>query len=723
MTALCCGACAEFYHPHFSEVRELTVTLDSLNGEYPLSRTYIDVSGGDAYLNVYSNGKVNVRMLEDVSWARLIGEGFENDGKVGLNMDANESYRRMAEVEVELDGTGLRDTLRFYQYGIVPHMECYEPFLAVDGREGMESTFPVITNILPDDIVASLEYDSSEKGWMEYVVESDGKVTVNVNKSMASAVSSAKLFLSFPDGWKSKVGVVLRVTRSDKDGAFGQSMSFADVRSMASETGTLIDKDIFIEGLVVSDCKSHNMELNPNLAYNKVDTLENARTAYIQSLDSPLYGFRLKFDDARENVLTKGTRMMISLKNAVVTRESDPERYTISSLTSDNMQGGTYGNEIPSNPKSISQLTDADIYTYVEIENTEFLNKVGSYANVKEEFSLPSSFNDANKLKAQMDGWASLLADGNGDAIYAMVNMLCPWRRLGDGVPQGTGSVKGIIVHHDHKRYGPMGDYQIRVLDVDGFCQAAEGDSNYENLHLWGFFESGAASKLPSSNDGAAMLYLENEDNAYAPSTCQSFNALTAAGTGVVSRMAFRVRGNVSGWYEWGENGQVADYRGLRMEFSTQSLPEDSRLYAYINFAANGTDASPLTEFKNFPAHWCLKYSVDGERYEIVPPVTGAPDEDYVHLRSAPWTSTSIGNVKYYTGAWCGMGFTEHLFALPQEIVGHEKVYVRLCPYDTCRYMISADWEAPVETGEIYQTTLNNNDIRFSAIQFLVKKQ
>lgn len=43
-----------------------------------------------------------------------------------------------------------------------------------------------------------------------------------------------------------------------------------------------------VEGIVVSDYRSPNMELNPNLNYYSVDLEENDRTVYVEAADGQL---------------------------------------------------------------------------------------------------------------------------------------------------------------------------------------------------------------------------------------------------------------------------------------------------------------------------------------------------------------------------------------------------------------------------------------------------
>lgn len=73
-----------------------------------------------------------------------------------------------------------------------------------------------------------------------------------------------------------------------------------------------------VEGIVVSDYRSPNMELNPNLNYYSVDLEENDRTVYVEAADGSC-GIRLRFDEASENRLAV-TTACASISTAAVSR-------------------------------------------------------------------------------------------------------------------------------------------------------------------------------------------------------------------------------------------------------------------------------------------------------------------------------------------------------------------------------------------------------------------
>ena len=522
-----------------------------------------------------------------------------------------------------------------------------------------------------------------------------------------------------------------------------REVSFADLRALftAEDKSYASDEDHidYLLCRVIGDAGNPNMDQNLNTGPNSITTDENDCTNYVQSLDGR-YGFRLRFDTPEDNVLARGTRLSLSLSGTVLTREENPERYTISSLVGENMVESAAGEVIPVKQRRISELTDDDVYTFVSLENTEFLFKEGSYANVYENYSLSSDVNASQTgNNNRMDGWASLLMDDAGNSIYAPVNMLCLWRRSGQGVPQGTGTTHGIVVHNELPRYGNVGRYQIRVLDESGFGMEWAGESAYTEFAEWDGnphkYSFGTYAKFNSRYAYNRLESITPSDDISSGKTvpnaelfCENHVETTAAeawpiaGTGNYNNpevgslgtsltcKAYFVKAGVKGWYRW-EGNEVVGYNGLRMEFSTASL-NGSHMLLGFSFAAGTISA---TTSKTYPAHWCVEYSVDGgQSYTLCP--SAATGADYVHLRSLPWWDASLAGNRYNTCSSAGIGLTDHLFRLPAEVFGRERVMVRIRPYDKVMTVLPLVWNGDTETAEISAATTYDNQLRWGVI-------
>ena len=239
---------------------------------------------------------------------------------------------------------------------------------------------------------------------------------------------------------------------------------------------------------VIGDAGNPNMDQNLNTGPNSITTDENDRTNYVQSMDGR-YGFRLKFATAADNVCLRGEQVKILLDGVTLSRESDPMRYTLRGVKAGNIGKVAEASALEPKARTIATLTDDDIYTYCALSGLEFSVKEGAYTNVREYDAIGNPCNEgiafpgsAQAQKAK-DGAANLLYDGDNDAIYMLVNMNCGWRRTGQSVPQGVGTVGGIVVHTPMERWGGnVGRYSIRPFDEGDIAIPRAAASAYATL-------------------------------------------------------------------------------------------------------------------------------------------------------------------------------------------------------------------------------------------------
>ena len=128
-----------------------------------------------------------------------------------------------------------------------------------------------------------------------------------------------------------------------------------------------------------------------------------------------------------------------------------------------------------------------------------------------------------------------------------------------------------------------------------------------------------------------------------------------------------------------------------------------------------------ITYSKTFPAHWCVEYSVDGGvTYNLVKDFVSG--KDYVHMRSLPWWDATVNGTLYKTCAAAGLGFSQHAVLLPSEVLGLDKIIVRLRPYDNVLTSLPVTWDGNSETAFIQSSTSSANYIKIGSAKFSVKK-
>lgn len=231
-------------------------------------------------------------------------------------------------------------------------------------------------------VVYTPTYEGASADWIENITLEDKVLSFDVKANDSEGPRSASIAFSLP-------GTAGELTPA---APFVVEQTYeADYRTLIKgESGQVVinNPEASFEGIVISDKDNANVETTPNTARNATDYTVNAKTAYVQMLDGS-YGYRLQFDATDDNTLKRYSQVKISLNGVTLTKEADPERYTLSGLTAANIVSQTPGtaSDLIRKEKSIGQLTDEDIYTYVSLREVEFALPDGSYTNVNEGYS------------------------------------------------------------------------------------------------------------------------------------------------------------------------------------------------------------------------------------------------------------------------------------------------------------------------------------------------
>ena len=707
MAACALVSCKSFHSAELVEVNELLPVGQDV--------AYVDAVGGEASLDFYATGKVQAHVLTDLGdWAEVTSPAvFEGDGTVSVSFSRNRSYRRMVAVKLVLEDKGLEDTLYFRQNGLTPELSCDAPYSIVDGSKDAKVDMTLNTNINRNDLKMEIQYLDDAQGWIGGLAftgdiawdTDDFAFITKANTTDRSNRATVRVW--FDDSWGEDVSVTLYLTRTAKNGVIGSLVTLQDIRTRTEP----FLADEYLEGYVVSDFRSQNMAENPNTAHSTLDKSVSQKTVYVSAQDGSC-GARLIFDNAKDNVLKPGMKVTFSLGGVTLVKKEAPECYTLKGIRTDNLLKVENGFEVAPKVKTISELSPADIYTYVTLTDVEFVNKKGAYTNIREGYNF-------------FDGWASLLVDAQGASIFAPINLDCNWRRTGAGVPQGSGTVSGIIVSEDLLRLGNPGDYQIRVIDEAGFNMTDE--ANLKDFALWEG-KSGEKYQITASvpaDLGTATLKTEiaaaDISTASADQAIRAvanFSGKTRANNGMLNSTALGYQVKLQGWYNFDENDKIASTNGLVMSFSTKGL--SGRMLAYISFLAWGNNGF----YRVAPAHWTLQYSVDGgATYKVVAPSVKADlPSDYVHLRPGPSAEDYHNGRKYVPSIYMAQGFCDVTYLLPVEVMDQDDVKVRFAPStDGVLYDFPAEsslFAEDIEGNVMKRSSQYNGDIHFAEISF-----
>ena len=422
---------------------------------------------GTVNIPVLSNQPYDIALINpDNGWLTLDTEGrgthFTGDDLFKVHISTNDGFPRMEGIRLWTHDRA--DTVYIKQEGFIsPELSFSTRSITVLG-DGGQATAQLTTNLELEDLGQQIVYTSSDEGgWISDLDISNGFLILQAAPNAdPEALRNARITLSYRDGWNRTTESTVYITQANAKNEFGHEISFGEVRDMVGP----VNRDVFIEGRVISDIGNGNNGENSMKTMTSIDYTETYRTAYIQSLDGS-QGFMIKTATEDDNIFERYSKVRILLKGATVTQEVDPERYIISNVTSAMVMSSVSGSasDIPQKRKHYSELTDMDIYTWVTLADCELPVRKGSLTPINEGYARNTGANRETK-------YPMLVRDKNGDSFYMLTNTTCKYRRDGQMLPYGSGDISGVLVHETHDRFvwmgsqgmGDIGRYQIRHL-------------------------------------------------------------------------------------------------------------------------------------------------------------------------------------------------------------------------------------------------------------------
>ena len=422
---------------------------------------------GTVNIPVLSNQPYDIALINpDNGWLTLDTEGrgthFTGDDLFKVHISTNDGFPRMEGIRLWTHDRA--DTVYIKQEGFIsPELSFSTRSITVLG-DGGQATAQLTTNLELEDLGQQIVYTSSDEGgWISDLDISNGFLILQAAPNAdPEALRNARITLSYRDGWNRTTESTVYITQANAKNEFGHEISFGEVRDMVGP----VNRDVFIEGRVISDIGNGNNGENSMKTMTSIDYTETYRTAYIQSLDGS-QGFMIKTATEDDNIFERYSKVRILLKGATVTQEVDPERYIISNVTSAMVMSSVSGSvsDIPQKRKYYNELTDMDIYTWVTLADCELPVRKGSLTPINEGYARNTGANRETK-------YPMLVRDKNGDSFYMLTNTTCKYRRDGQMLPYGSGDISGVVVHETHDRFvwmgsqgmGDIGRYQIRHL-------------------------------------------------------------------------------------------------------------------------------------------------------------------------------------------------------------------------------------------------------------------
>lgn len=617
---------------------------------------YVSSEAGRREFDLVTTGKWSVVPVNSDTrrWVAIEGDS-EGEGNATLTVSyrANTSFSREGRLAVRLADARVADTIVLRQYGATPVLEFRqsEAEVVAMGSETFELGLATnFSNTMKERIrIRCVAVSGTEGEWIEQpVVSEDFKTlccTIGPNRDQDRV---ADLVMSYTDDWGIEYTASCRVSQLSLGGTPDtELLTFAEARALATGPETEIARDCAISGIVVSDCTSDNVAENPNLTPTTIDYTANYRTVYLQSSDGS-YGFAVRYASSAENTFKRYDKVTLWLKGTRITKQTGPERYTISRLSSKavvNLVAGTPA-DVPAKEKYIDELTADDLYTQVTLRECEFPVRKGSYTPINEGYG--SAYN-----AFRVDKYPFAVRDRRGGHLFLYTNLSASWRRDGSVVPQGAGKITGVIVHEPYERFekeGYIGDFQIRPLFREDIAVAQEASEGFSKiLAAWNVrvlennrlsATSGKGELMQTSAAYAATAYAANDFSFPGPIDGATDNKGVTPGQGWA---------NAYWWDGANDCGEA-----WLLKFSTAGITAD---HLALTFSA-------MHNAIGAPRYWSVEWSTHGEKLGKWEHIA-----DYTVPDPVNWSNTLPTQLA---------GSKNVSLELPVEMLGKSTVYLRL---------------------------------------------
>jgi hypothetical protein len=674
----------------------------------------VSANAGHVDLELLSNQNCRLEFLEDTPWAEISVKNVSGDKKFYIDYDDNTEFPRMAKIIVRAIDVNLTDTIILRQKGLItPTVEVSAGSMVLNGATDGSQLETMETNLdFAEDVVPEVEYTGGDgEGWVKAVTQTaDGKLQVEYEANASQNPRSATLNLNFDNGWGETQTTAIFLTQRNRNNELGREVSFSDIIALSKIGGDVkINDYLIIDGYVVSNKESRNAGDNTQVTPTSIDYTVCDRTVYFESIDGK-HGFDILCSTVADNVFNRYERVQLLLKGATLHGENDPYRYSLSNVTSSMIIGRSAGtaSSIPVKEKYISELTDDDINTYVTLKDCEFPVRKGSLAPIHDGYTLAGNAH-------RMAKYPRLMRDIQGSSMYLYTNTTCPYRRDGRRPPFGSGKISGVVVFEYYKAYtygdgydddthGRIGTYQLRHQSYDDI--QFDDSESFSGLITEYRYVNGKAKdtdgltywKPTYGNNGRFTQTSPRYAGCY---SCTSWNYLgwTGIATGV-SPFRNHIGDDGSGLGIILEDG--TDYKANTGKFNTDGKGQETNSYGTAWANLYWWEQPTEEGGEDIPNSWLVEFSTVGittDKLSMQMSVQGcrALENSCPIFWKAEWSTERdltdaskwhlIGEYQvpdfpiwanYHE--WQLPAFKQIDFPLPLEMLGHEKVYIRMTP-------------------------------------------
>ncbi len=667
---------------------------------------------------VLATAAFTVTIPDDAPWIGFKGKGSDRsvsmDGDCTLTfaLEANRNIPRSTTISF-VCGTS-SSTLQINQDGLLEGGLEVETKNILAAAEGGRYSAKINTKIKASEFSFSTTYEEADHtGWVSGMKISGNFVIFNVEPNLeASVVRHADVIIS----WSGGEGVVHVTQYSDGYGL--EPMTVGGLKAMLPDKGTLrIDKHYIVSGIALNDDTEGNGAENRMISVDNPDPGYSSRIIYLQSEDGQ-DGIKLIFKNDCSSVASRYDHISFDAFGVLLERKTNPVRYEVSEIPISAVTESSPGVAPAARSRTINTLSEDDLYTLVKIDNVEIPIRKGPF--------VPVDISFLNIVTA----YPVTLRDETGNSIYMMVNGDCIWSRDGNPMPQGSGSVTGVLVNEVCDNFewdtaqekalkaagvvidyitglGVISSWQIRPVHRSDI-QLAENlsDGFSMPLHEWRYCDSLGVNLVPNYDGEKRVLYPTwpeslKPDTLDAVFYCQAYS-------GKLELMACNDFSHL-GPYTYGgsitkpENGNgVFDAMGRSAHWYVSGTQKSGAIYSeYTGKPSNWSKcngAAWCTLAWNLSQYWCCEFSTENLDTDNSPLSIQFGTMNHIGYFGAPrywaveWSTDGINwnRVATYSVPDFPASNTRKVFQLPgtkyvsvnlpDNALGQPLVYVRLIP-------------------------------------------
>ena len=466
-----------------------------------MSEVALGVDAGEYALEVFADGEFTASLDGQDTWIRFSGQGdartVSGSGDMTLNVsyDINKGIPRTAVLTLTR-GTNVFE-LSFNQDGILEGgIDIEQKNISVPS-EGGQFGAKVITKLSEQDLSFEVTYKEEEEvDWISGVGLKNNFICFDVKANLSEVIRHAVIVIRH-DGKDGYIQI-----SQFYDGCLTETVGVSGLKGLLDSEGTYeVGTHLVLKGVVINDNHEKNGAENRMISLEAQDLTYAERILFVQD-EEGTDGVKLIFKEPCTDVVARFDRISVDLFGMTVTREDNPVRYSISGVPVSAIISTMAGDEIQPAPRTLETLSDDDLFTLVTIDQVQIPVRKGNYAPVD------------IRYVGTMVSYPMVIRSKGGATGHMMVNIDCPWSRDGKELPEGSGSITGVLVHEtcDNFEWNPaeekklkaegvtssyitglgrVGDYQIRPLSKDDIRLSDNADESFSTLmYEWAYCDS-----------------------------------------------------------------------------------------------------------------------------------------------------------------------------------------------------------------------------------------